>query len=129
MDSTELIARRSIAEWDRMWQSAGLLTDNFSVFARSVGLYRASLDGQVVYIGRAIEFSNGGLRKRLSDYTRKSPSAREYGSGRKMAANAAALKIDILSTGGDAIAAEVARQLKGHMIQKYRPSWNKQGSS
>lgn len=57
MDSTELIAGRSIAEWDRMWQSAGLLTDNFSVFAKNVGLYRASLDGQVVYIGRAIEFS------------------------------------------------------------------------
>lgn len=35
-----------------------------------------------MYVGRAIELNNGGFRKRLSDYSRGSDSARNHKSGR-----------------------------------------------
>ena len=56
------------------WQTLpnGLASD-LSEFRDKVGLYRMRNEaGEVVYVGRAVEWDNGGLRKRLRDYTRES---------------------------------------------------------
>lgn len=118
---------KSISEWDREWRSIGILSDaELTQFNKSVGLYKALLNGRVVYIGRAVEFSNGGFRKRLSDYRRQSDSARTHGSGQKMNEHNSKVEIELLEIGGDFAAAELTKQLEKIFIGKYRPEWNKQ---
>jgi len=96
-----------------------------SNLSNSVGLYKAELGGKVVYIGRAVEYSNGGLRKRLSDYTRESDSSRKHTSGQLMNQHASQLSVDILITGSDSDAVEVAKKLEQYFIGIYSPEWNK----
>lgn len=98
---------------------------NLTQYNKNVGLYRARLGGRIVYIGKAIEWNNGGFRKRLSDYTRESSSARKHGSGQKMYAHRNELVIELLIVGGDAKAAEITPKLEALMIGKYNPEWNK----
>jgi hypothetical protein len=83
--SDRKISCKTFKEWDREWRSVGILSQLIlSPYNRYVGLYRAWLGSELVYIGRAIEWNNGGFRKRLSDYTRNSDNARTHGSGQKM---------------------------------------------
>ena len=44
--------------------------EELSAFRNSIGIYIMTFFGVPIYIGRAIEFKNGGLRKRLRDYQR-----------------------------------------------------------
>ena len=52
--------------------------EELSAFTHSIGLYIMTLGSIPVYIGRAIEFKNGGLRKRIRDYQR---GANSHSSG------------------------------------------------
>lgn len=120
-----LIGDKTLEQWERSWQSIGTLCSlNLTPYNHSVGVYRARLGGQVVYIGRAVEWNNGGFRKRLSDYTRDSESARHHGSGQKMYLNRNNLQIDIIITGSDEKGAEIAKDLEMRLIIKYTPEWN-----
>jgi len=120
------IGGRTLREWEREWQYAGCLDSiDLSPYSSYVGLYKAELDGKVMYVGRAIEYSNGGIRKRLSDYTRESDSARKHTSGRLMHAHAADLEIYVLLVGRDEEAAGTTRKLERYFIGKYSPEWNK----
>lgn len=107
------------------WKYIGTL-DNIdtSDLRHVVGLYKAVLSGKIVYIGRAVEYNNGGLKKRLADYTRESDSSRKHKSGQLMNQNASDLKIYIMATGSDSDAADKARELEIEMINRYRPEWN-----
>lgn len=118
------IGGRTIASWEEDWERAGTLQSDFSHLSSFVGLYRARLAGQIVYVGRAVEWDNGGLRKRLRDYTRNSDSSRKHGSGRLMNAHADQLEIEVLRTGNCENAAGVARTLEKMFVGKYRPEWN-----
>lgn len=121
------IAGKSIDQWEALWVPIGILADaNLTPYNKSVGLYRATLDDELVYIGRAIEFSNGGFRKRLSDYRRSSDSARKHASGQKMYANRDRLTIDVLVTGTNASGVQAAIDLEALLIEKYDPDWNDQ---
>jgi hypothetical protein len=115
-------------QWDGRWQFVGSLHQDFSHYSDSVGLYRADMGGQVAYIGRAIEWNNGGLRKRLRDYTRDSDSSRGHGSGRLMNQHASDLSISVLVVGSDEHAAEITRKLEIMMIGLHQPRWNVQHS-
>jgi hypothetical protein len=120
------IGGKSLQEWERNWNYLGTLSSvSSSHLSGSVGLYRAKLGGKVVYVGRAVEYSNGGLRKRLSDYTRGSDSGRKHKSGQLMNQNADSLSIDVLVTGSDSEAANVAKKLEQYFIGTYSPEWNK----
>ena len=120
------IGGKTLREWEGSWQYLGTLsTASLSDLSNSVGLYKAELGGKVVYIGRAVEYSNGGLRKRLSDYTRESDSSRKHTSGQLMNQHASQLSIDILITGSDSDAVEVAKKLEQYFIGIYSPEWNK----
>lgn len=119
------IGGKTLRQWESSWEYLGALsTASLSHLSPYVGLYRATLRGQVVYIGRAVEYSNGGLRKRLSDYTRASDSSRKHRSGQLMHEHADELQIEILKTGTDAEAAEVAVKLERYFIGRYSPPWN-----
>ena len=62
---------KSIDEWDNEWRCIGkLVSADLSSLNHSVGLYRHTIGGETMYVGRALELHNGGLRKRLSDYRR-----------------------------------------------------------
>ena len=56
--------------------------EDLKAFNHSIGIYIMTLGVLPVYIGRAIEFNNGGLRKRLRDYIRKGNSSRKHTSGK-----------------------------------------------
>ena len=115
----------TIDKWDQQWQYIGVLESaSLSEWNQSVGLYRARLNGEIVYIGRAVEWNNGGFRKRLSDYRRDSNSGRKHGSGQKMFAYREQLQIEILVTGEDFDAADIARKLEPLFVGKYKPEWN-----
>lgn len=123
------IGGKTLNQWDREWRSIGMLRNvqgNISYLNKSVGLYRAKSNGKVVYIGRAIEYNNGGLRKRLTDYVRSSESSRGTNSSNNMNTYKENLYIDVLIVGENEEAANITRKLEIMMIGKYRPQWNKQ---
>lgn len=120
------IGGKTLRQWESSWQYVGTLDSlDLSRYSRYVGLYKAELGGKLVYIGRAIEYSNGGIRKRLSDYTRESDSARKHTSGQLMHANASDLKISVLIVGNDEDAASATKKLEQYFIGRYSPEWNK----
>jgi len=119
------IGKYPLYEWEMMWQPIGILDKvNLSSFNKSVGLYRAKLGSDVVYLGRAVEYNNGGLRKRLSDYRRASDSSRKHKSGQKMYDHRRKLQIEIIVTGNDIEGAEIAKELEKEMIKLHAPEWN-----
>lgn len=125
-NEVQTIGGKTLRQWESAWKYIGYLDSlELGSYSGSVGLYKAELGSKIMYIGRAIEFSNGGIRKRLSDYTRESDSARKHTSGRLMNANASELKISIIVIGCDEDAAEATRKLEHYFIGRYSPEWNK----
>lgn len=128
-NKSKTIGGKTLAQWDSHWCYLGMLKDvqgNIGHLNKSVGLYRARLDGEIVYIGRAIEYNNGGLRKRLTDYVRKSESSRGTNSSNNMNIHKDRLSIEVLVIGEGEEAARITKMLEPMMIAKYRPKWNKQ---
>lgn len=124
--NTKYLGGRSLSSWENEWRYIGRLESaSLTPFNKSVGLYKACLNGKIMYIGRAVEWNNGGFRKRLSDYRRESDSARKHSSGQNMYNNRGNLDIYILITGQDAEAAKIAAVLEKALIGKYNPPWNK----
>ena len=118
--------RKSINQWDDEWICMGpLKSANLTPYNQYVGLYRHVISGKTMYVGRAVEWNNGGFRKRLSDYRRASNSARTHKSGRLIHEHLDEIITYILITGSDAEAAELAKKLEGQFIAKYCPPWNK----
>jgi hypothetical protein len=128
-NSPEKLGNKSLSQWECEWKYVGSLDGNFSDYSGYVGVYCAKLNGEIVYIGRATEWNNGGFRKRLSDYTRSSESARSHRSGQKMYEHKSKLQISIIITGKDAEASNLAGRLELALIYKYKPEWNVQHST
>lgn len=120
----------TVEQWNRRWTSLGLLSsltsEDLSAYNKQIGLYKAELNGQVAYVGKAIEWNNGGFRKRLRDYVRNSTSGRTHGSGRKMNEHAERLRISILIVGDSAKDVDTVIALERAMIGKLQPNWNVQ---
>lgn len=125
-----LFAGQTADRWDRSWQSLGRLSNitlgTLSTYNKSIGLYKAEMNGKVMYIGRAIEHSNGGFRKRLRDYVRDSDSARTHKSGGKMNEHAHQLNISIVVVGNSAEEVDAVKSLEKALVLKYAPPWNVQ---
>ena len=113
------------------WEHIGCLGDVYdnhreilTKYSHCVGLYMHKINGKIMYIGRAVEYANGGLRKRLSDYCRPNGSARKHPSGQKIHANRYRIQTYILVVGSDAAAAEKSKRLEEQYVGKYNPPWN-----
>lgn len=105
------------------WINVGKLDESdcdFSDYTKKIGVYKAQLDGKIVYIGKATEIKNGGFRKRLRDYNRESNSARNYTAGLKLYDNRTQIEISIMPV---ATAAEAAA-LEKRLIKELKPEWN-----
>lgn len=107
------------------WTPLGLLseaTTNFEKYNKDVGVYRAILNNEIVYIGKATELKSRGFRKRLRDYTRKSDSARNYPSGRLMYQHRNEVCIEIFILTGSS--AETIERIEAQLIDATNPKWN-----
>ena len=111
------------------WIPLGLLTEtstDFSNYSQDIGVYRAILNDEVVYIGKATELKNGGFRKRLRDYTRPSSSARNYPAGELMYSNRSTLQIEIVVFNRTMESIPEIEALEAQLIREIKPIWNNQ---
>ena len=111
------------------WVPLGALSEtssDFSDYSRDIGVYRAILNGKVVYIGKATELSNGGFRKRLRDYTRTSSSARNYPAGELMNQHKYEIQIEIVIFERSLDSVSGIETLEAQLIQEFNPVWNNQ---
>ncbi len=119
------VGGKTLVQWDKEWRN---VPDGFSVIqsqlSKQVGLYRALEKNLVTALGIGVEYSNGGLRKRLRDFSRKSPSARNHWIGIYINEMQRELGCEVLITGSDRQAAEVAKKLKPLMYELYEPKEN-----
>ena len=124
----ESLGNKTVDEWDKNWISIGRLVNaDLSPYNHCVGLYKHVVDGEVMYVGRAIELNNGGFRKRLSDYRRPSDSARKHTSGKTIHENLDRINTYVLVVGDTEEAVEVTKKLEYMFISRYGlPEWNKQ---
>jgi excinuclease UvrABC nuclease subunit len=109
------------------WIPLGLLTEvstDFSTYSKDIGIYRAILNDEVVYIGKATELENGGFRKRLRDYTRSSTSARNYPAGELMHSNRHNLHIEIVLFERTLESVPKIESLETQLIREMKPIWN-----
>ncbi len=110
-----------------VWIKLGPLDESacdFSVYAKDIGLYRAVINGDIVYVGKATELNNGGFRKRLRDYSRSSNSARNYPAGRLMHQHRESIEIEILIyERSDSIISRIADD-EHKLIELLQPKWN-----
>lgn len=115
----------SLSEWDKKWVCIGpLKTANLTPYNHCVGLYRHVINGETVYVGRAIELNNGGFRKRLSDYRRESDSGRTHTSGRLINQNLSKITTYVLVVGDTKEDVETTKELEKLFVKKYNPKWN-----
>lgn len=115
---------KTLSQWDSLWKSVGTLSQKKFMLYKTIGLYKAILNNEVVYIGRAVEFSNGGLSKRLNDYVRNSNSGRKSAAGCKMHAYRGLLNIEILEIGDDENDVALVKLLERIYIYDLKPKWN-----
>ena len=109
------------------WNEEGFIDErncDFSDYYKDIGLYRAILVDKIVYVGKATELNNGGFRKRLRDYTRKSKSARNYPSGKLMNENSADLVIEISKFERSEINIQEINYQEKELIKLIQPEWN-----
>ena len=110
------------------WINIGTLDESetdFSDYNKDIGVYKATFNEELVYIGKATELDNGGFRKRLRDYTRDSDSARNYPSGRKMNENREEVIIEILIMERSLEGISQTESKETELISLYNPTWNK----
>ena len=106
---------------------AELTKEDRSKYNNECGVYKMKDKDtkKTKYVGRAIEYNNGGFRKRLSDYTRESGSSRKHSSGKTIFENRNNLYVEFCSTGKGEKGANKARKLEKKIIKKEK----KKGSS
>ena len=110
------------SELDTKWQNIGCFPDaDLSQYNKSTGIYKLRIDDEIVYIGQAKEAANGGLRKRLRDFERRSKSARDYAAGEQINKKSRHIAIEILIIDD----VEYINELKKYFIAEYNPSWNR----
>lgn len=97
--SIAFLLLRSDVKFNSLGKLADVTLEDLKPFNHSIGIYMMTMGAIPVYIGRAIEFNNGGFRKRLRDYLRDSNSGRKHTSGRLINANKDELKLFVIELG------------------------------
>ena len=114
-------------EWIELGRLADLTSEKVRHLRNAVGFYRfIDENGKDVYLGKAVEFSNGGIAKRLMDYIRSSDSARKHGSGQAIHSRRETLNVKYLKIGIDQDAGKLTNAREKDYIEKFRPELNVQ---
>ena len=82
------------------------------------------LNGETIAVGKSSGGGGSDLKKRISDFTRPSASARNYQTGEFINANYTALELMVLVTGSGRAARDLAAALKEPMTALHRPRGN-----
>lgn len=121
---TTEVEGRSIQDWDNDWVHVeGGFTRYHPQYRHEVGLYRAVLHGEVTAIGAGVS-RDGGLAKRLSDFRRPGNHERDHNLGREIYAHLDVADLEVLITGSDWVARDIAVRLTRPMIVMHKPRWN-----
>ena len=119
------VGSKTIAEWDTLWQrQPSDFSKVHSDLNDVVGLYRAVRGKEIMALGRATEFDNGALRKRISDFTRDCDSNSHGSIGEFIRENHADLQLEVLLVGSDQEAVEITIALKPLMVALHNPPKN-----
>lgn len=122
-----VVGGKTMALWDKEWRRIeGGFTEYHGELRHKVGLFRANIGTDIVYIGQGSQYiGGGGLAKRLSDFRRYSPSARNHYAGNKIRKHIENLTVDILITGTGSDGSDIAKLLRNPMIELHDiPAWN-----
>lgn len=118
--------------YKKSWQYRCDLKDVKVYEPDKIGVYRAKLNGEVVYVGKAVEANRGtknahcwGLHKRLCDYIRSSPSSRETGAGPDMYLHRNEIEIETIEFDYSDENASLVSLLERLFIYSLKPLWNK----
>lgn len=115
----------SLIELEKQWGPLeGGLRHSHPELRNRIGIFRVRLGNRIMFVGCATEFDNGGLSKRLGDFTRPGASGRDHYAGAMIRQHRDEVEIDVLFTSSDAKGAELAKGLKAAFIRRYRPAWN-----
>jgi len=121
-----LYGEKTLLEWDQEWHPVPEWQNAYQDELKYlVGLYRFIQNGRVILIGMGTA-EHGALAKRLSDYTRLSPSGRRCRSGQYIYENRHRLKVEVAVV-GDILSERYAittRTLKPLMIDRHKPELN-----
>jgi hypothetical protein len=123
-ETPSLIGEKSPKHWNTEWLSipTWMDSDTYDLHGQA-GLIRFWKDGQVVAYSSATELP-AGLRKRLADFRRPSPSGRKHYAGEKIYENLDRLEVEVLIT-GERHAPEIGRKLRMPMIRLHKPAWTR----
>ena len=120
-----VVAGKPLSEWiDQFVIVPGGFATPQDHLKGKVGLYIAVLDGQIMYIGRAVECGNNGLYKRLADFWREGDSGRKHYAGKMIHEHRGRLELRVLVTGDDGRAVGLAKLLRAALIALHKPIWN-----
>lgn len=118
------VGGKKVAEWEAEWS---YVENGFKAEQPNLdgllGLYRATLRGEIMYIGNSAEL-NRGLKKRLRDYSRASDSARDHFGAQKIIEHIEHVRCEIIVTGIDEDAQKNTAILKRLLILLHSPEWN-----
>lgn len=124
-----LIAGKTLAEWAQEWcRVEGGLYSSEPELPFLIGVYRLILRGEVVYLGRATEFANGGFLKRFRDFTRRGAGGRKHRAGQLAYEHRRELEVEVIVTGIDPAGVWTAKRLKRAFLATELPSWNVPGA-
>ncbi|MCR5456940.1 MAG: hypothetical protein K6F14_02565 [Clostridiales bacterium] len=116
-----LIIRRDV-KFSSLGTLGNVSLEELSSFTHSIGLYIMTCRGVPVYIGRAIEFNNGGLRKRIRDYQR---GANTHSSGKWIQEHQDDLKLYIIELGHTGEDVDFVKDSEETMISRIYTKLNK----
>ena len=109
------------------WEKIGSLSEfneeseHFDELKKSVGLIKFIYKNQIIHLGKAIEFENGGIKKRIIDFKRDSNSARESCKGAFIYNHQKDIEIETLIAGNDTNAIKNIKILKNLFLIYYNP--------
>ena len=125
-DETRLIGdeMKTLREWDLGWlRVQGGLVQPHPKLRWKVGLYRLSMAGRVMALGKGVDKS-GGMAKRLADFIRPGWSGRDHYAGAMIFDHRHELDLDLLVFVQSPSARELGEALKPPMMRLHEPVWN-----
>ena len=120
----QIIDGRPVAEWDKKWfHVADWRTNNTDELKAARGIVRLSMNGEVVFIGRASD-NKRGIVKKFRDLVRSSDSSRRHYAGRLAYKHRNELTVDVIITAEYRQAEHINFQLKSALVELYAPAWS-----
>ena len=123
--SEKSIGCKSIREWNELWTplSGGFKTKHPEL-SNSVGLARAVLNGQTMYILRGTEHLHGGIEKSLQRIRGKAQTGNSGYGAQMIRKHIHELQLEILVIGCGLTAVEPTKALKKALVKLVNPLWN-----